>query len=102
MDNKNHTPGNWKGVTINLDKPLQDATKTKIIASNGINRDRIVGVIYATHKEQGAANAQLVTAAPIMLEALLKVKELNDGGHIFLGALTKEDVDNAIKLATKK
>lgn len=55
--------------------------------------------INKVENETSKADANLIAAAPDMLRALERVKQLADHGHIFLGEFRQQDVEDAIRKA---
>ena len=84
-----HTPGPWslRGRTIRGPHPKDPKGRTRIVAAAIWDR--------GTYVDEAEANADLIAAAPELLEALERVKATG----VFLGAIPQEMVDAAIAKA---
>ena len=85
-----HTPGPWYATTCGTDIHVQSAS---------INEDNYVCKVYGTLNDD--ANAALIAAAPLMLEALREVDRAWAGDGITMAAAF-ESVWLAMKAAEGK
>ena len=95
MSNTKHTPGTWKAKSVFLNNEpnhimvMQDKYGAPTIADCGI-----------CLTEESQANAKLIAASPLLLDALKEVIMSDKHGHIVLDPYTKAFVNNAITAAT--
>lgn len=89
-----HTPSPWVIETDDHDNRIY-ISHFKTVC----NETTVCNVNLFSTKDEQKANANIISAAPKLLEALERVKELSDAGKIFLGAIRQQEVNSAIAKA---
>ena len=90
-----HTKGEWK--LSRYAETLIESNEGRVIATSGSFHDGT----EETHNEN-IANAKLIAAAPLLLSALIKAKDILEhyGHKAYMESYDKEQIDNAINKAT--
>lgn len=89
MNRLNHSPGPWKIF------PLPEASRIQIESPKG----HVVCEVHTFSRQRAPkANAQLISAAPDLYEALLSLSKIMDEGHI--GKALHQKMIKALKKAT--
>lgn len=101
-----HTPGPWEWVVEDGDIEIRmgDAIESpyNCLAHNSFKYVDMIETYKKEQKEQAIANADLMTAAPELLEAAEEIKlmlKVYKEGHIFTDTNNFEKLEKAIKKA---